>query len=179
MKEKQHPHKEVSQIGRFGLVGILNTIVDFVALNILAITILPKSLILGIISIFGNSYTITGLLIASIISGTLAMINSYIFNMRFTFRLKKVDKLHTFYFFIITIFGIFVLRPIIIKFFTDVWVWPVNVLYLITSKLSLPFSREFDERNFALFAAIALVLVYNYLMYKYIVFKSPNSNEKK
>ena len=170
--KNNHEHSEVRQVGRFGLVGILNTLVDFIVLNILASTILPKSLVLGTITVFGISYTINGLIVAGIISGTIAMINSFIFNMFYTFKARNVDALHAAYFFILTFIGVYVFRPILLKFFTDVWPWPINIAYKITSLLHLPFSETFVERNIALAATIMLVLVYNYLAYKYIVFKN-------
>lgn len=168
--KKSKAQAEALQVGRFGIVGVLNTIVDIVVLNVLAATILPKSLVLGQVVIAGTVITITGVMVAGIISGTLAMINSYIFNARFTFRARHVDTRHIVYFFVITMFGVYVIRPIILKLLTDVWVWPSQIAYQVTSGLNLPLSRDFDERNVALFAAIAVVLVYNYLMYKKFVF---------
>lgn len=175
MKNTPTKNKEVAQVGRFGLVGISNTLVDFVLLNVLAMTVLPKDLEIANFTILGFNVVITGLIVAGIISGTAAMINSYIFNMRFTFRKKSVNKRHTVYFFLITIFGLYFIRPIILKIFTDAWLWPADVAYYVTSSLKLPFSREFDERNLALMVAVLVVLAYNYLMYKKFVF----NDEKK
>ncbi|MBA3678961.1 GtrA family protein [Candidatus Saccharibacteria bacterium] len=170
MPAKKQSKSEVKQVGRFGLVGILNTIVDFVLLNILVITILPKSLELATLNFGSIKYVITGLIVAGLISGTVAMINSYIFNMRFTFKVKKIDAKHTVYFFLVTIFGLYIIRPIILKIFTDTWMWPSQVAYQVTQVLHLPLSQDFDERNLALLVAISIVLVYNYLMYKFFVF---------
>lgn len=168
---KPKKHNEVAQVGRFGLVGILNTIVDFVVLNILVMTILPKDLVLFSTTISGYTIVITGLIVAGLISGTCAMINSFIFNRSFTFKVMTIDRLHTAYFFLVTIAGLYIIRPLVLYIFTDVWMWPSQIAYTITSSLRLPFSQEFDERNLALLAAIAVVLVYNYCMYKYFVFK--------
>ncbi|HMS92159.1 MAG TPA: GtrA family protein [Candidatus Saccharibacteria bacterium] len=175
MKKTPPKNKEVAQVGRFGLVGISNTLVDFILLNLLVMTILPKNLEIINTTILGINVVVTGVIVAGIISGTAAMINSYIFNMRFTFRKKNVNTRHTVYFFLITIFGLYFIRPIILKIFTDTWVWPADVAYYITSSLKLPLSREFDERNLALMIAVLIVLVYNYLMYKKFVF----NDEKK
>lgn len=170
MKKSPPKNKEVAQVGRFGLVGISNTLVDFVLLNLLVMTVLPKNLEILNFTFLGINIVITGVILAGIISGTAAMINSYVFNMRFTFRKKEVNTKHTVYFFLITIFGLYFIRPIILKIFTDTWVWPADVAYYITSSLKLPLSRDFDERNLALMVAVLIVLVYNYLMYKKFVF---------
>ena len=119
---------------------------------------------------------ITGIVLAGLISGTFAMINSFVFNMRFTFKKQNIDTRHIVYFFLITMFGIYIIRPIILKLLTDVWVWPSQLAYSITSGIGLPFSQDFDQRNLALAVAILVVLVFNYLMYKYFVF---TNNEKK
>jgi putative flippase GtrA len=112
---------------------------------------------------------------AGIISGTAAMINSFIFNKNFTFRAKKLSVFKLILFFVITAFGLYVIRPLIIYFFTSVWLWPSQVVYDITQWLRLPLSQEFDTRNLALLIAIIVVLFYNYLSYKFFVF----NDEKK
>lgn len=151
--------KELSRIARFGLVGILNTVVDFAVFNILFIFLSTNQSEL-----------------ASIVSGTAAMINSFILNKNFTFRVKDISLNKKIMFFVVTAFGLYVIRPIIISIFTKTWLWPSQVLYEITSGLGLPFSQDFDTRNLALVAAIAIVLIYNYLCYKYFIF---NEKDKK
>lgn len=164
-------NSEIAQIARFGLVGILNTVVDFVVLNVLVITILPKSLEILNFSIFGKSYVITGVVLAGIISGTAAMINSFIFNRSFTFKTRNLSRNKIVLFFVITAFGLYVIRPVILYYFTQVWLWPSQLLYEITASLKLPFSQDFDTRNLALLVAIVIILVYNYLCYKYLIFR--------
>lgn len=169
MPKKPH-HSEVSQVIRFLMVGVVNTIVDFTILNILAVTILPKSSFAESFTILGLQASINGLILAGLISGTIAMIVSFLLNAKFTFRVNHVSGRRTVYFFAITIFGLFIIRPIILKLMTDVWHWPAKFTYSVTHFLHLPFSQSFDERNIALVAAILTVLVYNYLMYKKFVF---------
>ncbi len=145
---------EIKQVGRFGLVGILNTAVDFLVFNLLALAMAAT--------------------LAGVISGTVAMINSYIFNQRFTFRAKKVSSTQTVAFFALTAVGIYLIRPVVIHFFTKVWLWPGTTAYNIARALGLKFSLQFCLNNTALVAAIAIVLVYNYFTYKHWVF-----NEKR
>lgn len=170
-KSQPTRHNEVAQVGRFLVVGVINTIVDFGLLNILAITILPKSATIGNFSLLGLAISLNGLIIAGIISGTVAMIVSFVLNANFTFRVRHVSGKRTVYFFAITIFGLYMVRPIILKIMTDVWHWPAQFTYTVTRFLHLPLSQSFDERNIALVAAILVVLVYNYLMYKWFVFR--------
>lgn len=155
---------EAYQVGRFGLVGVLNTIVDIVLQNIF-------------FQFFGLSK-----IIASLISGTVAMINSFIFNQRFTFRVKKTDTLHVIYFFVITLFGLYIIRPLVILIFTKWWMWPANIAFKLLNTLHIPIPHSANVSSYdavvnyvGLISAILIVLVYNYLMYKKVVF----INEKK
>lgn len=165
---KKKKNNEAAQVGRFGLVGILNTAVDFIVLNLLVRTVLPRSEVF--FTAFGRE--VTGLMIAGVISGTIAMINSFIFNQRFTFRAKKVAGREIFLFFVITMFGIYVLRPIILNFFSQIWTWPAEFAYTVGQFLHLPMDQAFYYDNVALAGAVAVVLVFNYLSYKKFVFKN-------
>lgn len=158
MASTQHPQankavRSVGEVGRFGLVGILNTLVDIIIANVL-------------IQFFG-----VAVVTASLISGTVAMINSFVFNQRFTFKVRKVDPLRTLYFFVITIFGLYVIRPLIIQFFVRQWHAPALLAFRISSALRLPFREAFIVNNFALGVAIVVVLGYNFIMYRRFVFK--------
>jgi putative flippase GtrA len=152
--KNQDGKKELGQVVRFAIVGVSNFLVDFIVYNLL-LRFTP-----GISAVW-----------AGIISGTAAMINSFIFNKNFTFRAKNLSVFRLVLFFVITAFGLYAIRPLIIYFFTSVWLWPSQVAYDFTSWLNLPLSQEFDTRNVALLFAIVVVLFYNYLMYKYFVFK--------
>lgn len=144
--------KIAGEAGRFGMVGVLNTLLDIVLVNVL------------------TQFAGLDLVLAGIISGTAAMINSFVFNQRFTFKVKKVGPVQTFSFFAITMFGLYVIRPLILQFFTKQWLSPGELVYSVTSALNLPFSRSFDVNNFALGMAILAVLVYNFVMYRKFVF---------
>lgn len=150
-------HSEIAQVIRFGLVGILNTVVDFLAYNLILFFIIGFPPV-----------------IASIISGTLAMINSFIFNKNFTFRAKKLSPFKLVLFFVLTIIGLYVIRPLIVYFFTGIWLWPSQLIYHVSASLHLSLTQDFISHNVALVAAIAIVLVYNYLTYKYFVFDEPD-----
>lgn len=149
--------KLATQAGKFALVGVLNTLVDIIAVNILT-------------QLFSVQIVVAGLL-----SGTLAMINSFIFNQRFTFKVHRLNKLRILYFFAITTFGLYVIRPLVLQLFTREWLAPAEIIYGVTSALGLPFSRSFDTNNFALAMAIIVVLAYNFFMYRKFVFVEAKS----
>ena len=158
-KKKTTPkakHSEAAQIGRFGLVGILNTVVDFIVYNLIHL-VLPSLLPA----------------IAAVISGTVAMVNSFVFNKNFTFRTKKLPPAKLILFFALTIVGIYIIRPIVVGVLTGYWLWPGQVAYRVAGILHLPLSQDFVSYNTALVAAILIVLVYNYLTYKYFIFNEP------
>lgn len=152
--KKQASKKELGQIVRFAIVGVSNFLVDFVIFNAL-LRFAP-----GVSAVW-----------AGIISGTAAMINSFIFNKNFTFKARNLSAFRLVLFFAITALGLYAIRPLIIYFFTSIWLWPSQIVYDVTQWLRLPFSQEFDTRNLALLIAIVIVLFYNYLCYKYFVFK--------
>lgn len=160
MSKRQHiKQKLLSQAGKFAMVGVLNTLVDLVMVNILT-------------QVFRVEIVLAG-----IISGTVAMINSLIFNQRFTFKVHHLSKVRIFYFFAITAFGIYVVRPLVLQLFTKQWLTPGEIMYDVTSALGLPLSRSFDVNNFALMMAIIAVLGYNFFMYRKFVFVEEKGSE--
>jgi putative flippase GtrA len=153
-KKEDGAKKELGQVVRFAIVGVSNFLVDFIIYNLLIL--------------FITNLSVTW---AGIISGTAAMINSFIFNKNFTFRAKKLPTFKLVMFFVLTAGGLYVIRPVVIQFFTQTWLWPSQIAYKVTTFLRLPLTQDFDRNNLALLAAIAVVLIYNYLVYKFYIFR--------
>lgn len=158
-KRQRIKQKLLSQAGKFAMVGVLNTLVDVVMVNILT-------------QVFRVEIVLAGIL-----SGTIAMINSLIFNQHFTFKVHHLSKVRILYFFAITAFGIYVIRPLVLQLFTKEWLTPGEIIYDVTSALGLPLSRSFDVNNFALAMAIVAVLGYNFFMYRKFVFVEEKVSE--
>ncbi len=158
-KRQRIKQKLLGQAGKFAMVGVLNTLVDVVMVNILT-------------QVFRVEIVLAGIL-----SGTIAMINSLIFNQRFTFKVHHLSKVRILYFFAITAFGIYVIRPLVLQLFTKEWLTPGEIIYDVTSALGLPLSRSFDVNNFALAMAIVAVLGYNFFMYRKFVFVEEKISE--
>src|SRR5262245_58071255 len=126
---KKKSFSEIYRLIRFAMVGVVNTLVDFVVLNVLVITILPKTASFGNFVTFGQMVSLNGVVLAGIITGTAAMIVSFLLNSRFTFRVRNVARKRIVYFFVITAFGLYVIRPVILKIMTDTWIWPSTIVF--------------------------------------------------
>ena len=102
--KKDGNKRELGQVVRFAIVGVSNFLVDFILYNLLH-KFIPAMPVVW----------------AGIISGTAAMINSFVFNKSFTFRAKSLSTFKLIMFFVLTAAGLYAIRPVIIYFFTQVW----------------------------------------------------------
>ncbi len=160
---------ELAQASRFGLVGILNTIIDFVIATLIS-TAIGATHIWAAFATPEGTFTITGVIIASVIAGFIAMINSYFLNLRFTFRAQGGGGRQALKFFLITGFGLAILRPLVIKLATDWWTWPVDFTYTVVRIFNLHLSLDMCVTLVGIAAGIIVVWPYNYFMYKRYVF---------
>jgi len=143
------------QVSKFVIVGIINTLVDLIFFNI-----------------FRRNKKISAT-IASYISSSIAMINSYILNRFWTFGDSSSGSGFEFFkFFFSTIIGIYVIHNGIVWLLTNKILWPSRlVLRLVRIFKPLKFlSDGFITDNFAKFCAIFFSLVWNFLLYKFWVF---------
>lgn len=148
----------LSNVAKFGLVGILNTIIDF-----------------GIFNVLTSKKVGWKKIPANLVSTTTAMIVSFILNRGFVFHASAGNiYVQSAEFFAVTAFGLYVLQNIVIWFLLDIWEWPVELAWKIVQlvKLDKHMSHEFVRKNAAKIAATALSLTWNYLMFSFIVFKT-------
>lgn len=146
---------EVRRVGRFSLIGIANTAIDVILLNVLVHFGLAK-------------------LVANTISTTVAMAFSFFANRQYVFRVKGSYLKQTVLFFAVTAFGLYVLQNGVIYILTSVWTGPVNLMVAISKAVGLGsyLSPNFVILNSSKVVAIAVGLVWNYVMYKKVVFKN-------
>ncbi len=145
------------QVLAFGIVGAINTAVDFIILNILRI-------------VFGMPH-----IPANIISTTTAMLLSFFANKRVVF--GSDTKSHTreiVLFFLFTIFGLYIIQNGIILVLVEASDWPGDMLVSILKVIRLDgiFSRDFALTNTAKLIATIASMTWNYFTYKKYVFKS-------
>lgn len=147
----------VAQVGKFGVVGILNTLIDFVVFNLLS------SKRIGFSKVTAN-----------ICSTTLAMIFSFFANRQAVFSGGNSNPFtQAVLFFVITGFGLYVLQTGALHVLVDVWRWPRRLVdrVLKITGLNKRFSTDFVLKNGAKAGASILSLTWNFFLYKYVVFR--------
>jgi putative flippase GtrA len=147
---------EVKRVGKFGLVGIINTLIDFVIYNVL----------FGILGL--------DVRIANIISTTCAMIFSFTANKQLVFGRGSGSLVkQAVVFYAVTAFGLYVLQTGTIHILTDIWTTPLHVAVSIIHGLGFGevFSDTFIINNGAKAVGTVLSLTWNYMMYKKVVFR--------
>ncbi|MFA5386395.1 MAG: GtrA family protein [Candidatus Paceibacterota bacterium] len=149
--------KLVAQIAKFGTVGVMNTVIDILVLNLL--TQIFK---------FRKSFSIKGkrFMIANVISVTISLINSFIFNRYWTFQATGNVAFQGIKFMTVALIGAYLIQqPAFNKLY--------NSFYSI-----LPFLRpkegekkDFWRMNISKVIAILLAAVWDFLGYKLFAFK--------
>jgi len=142
--------KIFQQFAKYGLIGVLNTLLDFAVLNLLSYTF--------------HVYSGMSLILINVFSFLAANINSYFWNKYWTFQSqsKKVAG-ELLKFFTVSVIG-FLLNSAILWFFTTVM------------EPALGLSPQIWE-NVAKLVATGAYIVWNFIGYKLIVFKEKTENQ--
>lgn len=152
---KQQPPRgpELTRVGKFGIVGILNTVIDFIIYNVL------------------SSRAGLTLVQANIGSTTIAMVFSFLANKHVVFQKDEGSSAkQAVLFFAVTAFGLYVLQTGTIKLLTDVWLVPVSFGISAAHALGITGHDQFVAKNGAKALATMVSLTWNYIMYKKVVF---------
>jgi putative flippase GtrA len=151
--ESRTSRNELRRVGKFGVVGLLNTVIDFTLYNIL------------------SSTTFLTLVESNIISTSVAMVFSFFANRHVVFRAKQGSiKQQTVRFLLVTGFGIYVLQNGTIALLTQVWPGPMNDLVHLAITAGFHGHNAFIIKNGAKIVATLVSLIWNYIMYKRLVF---------
>jgi putative flippase GtrA len=134
------------QFGKFAAVGVLNTFVDLGVFNFLAFPILSKALTLSVAQF----------VIFKSISFIIANANSYWWNSRWTFSTSSHSGSRALSFYAVSILGFFV---------NVLTAYGVNFLFTTFS-----FSSGVAA-NSAVVSAVIISMIFNFIGYKYFVFK--------
>jgi len=146
--------KILFEIAKFGVVGILNTLIDFGVLNLLSY----------LTKVFGG----LALIPLNVISFSVAVVNSYLWNKHWTFKTGGLSQKGK-------EFAGFVAVSVIGAFLNTATVYLLTTLVFFDG---LIFSSEL-RLNLAKLAATLVSLTWNFVGYKFFVFKSSLSLDKK
>lgn len=136
----------------FLTVGIINTLLDFGFYTLLSQTILKDSI---------------GL--AGIASGTISLFIAFLTHSFITWRGTDVSHKTLLRFFMVTGFGMWVIRPLLLSLFillSPLYVWAQD----ISTALGLPLSYDFIAKTGAFGFMVVIILIYNYFTYDRLVF---------
>jgi putative flippase GtrA len=154
---EEAPPKRLSslrRVGKFGIVGIFNTLIDFVLYNF-----------------FSGSVGFT-LIQANILSTTVAMGFSFLGNKKLVFKKHDGHWLHqAALFYAITAFGLYVIQTGTIHVLTEVWFYPLHLALVFFHAIGITGHDAFLIKNGAKAFGTVLSLSWNYYMYKKVVFR--------
>lgn len=144
------------QVSLFCLVGVANTLVDFVIFNLLSRA--PER--------FSR-------IKANIVSTTVAMTFSFTANLVFVFT-PHHDLLvtRTTRFLLVTLTSLYILQNVVIYLASSVVTTPLRAMHAVAIRFRClrKMKRETIERNIAKLLATAASLVWNFLWYKFYVY---------
>jgi putative flippase GtrA len=144
---------ELKRVGKFGVVGVINTIIDFGLYNVL------------------SSKASLSLVQSNIISTTIAMVFSFFANRHVVFSQNSNSfRRQAVAFFLVTAFGIYVLQTGAIQILTHDWLWPVHASVSLAIAIGITGHNALIAKNAAKIIGTIISLTWNYIMYKRVVF---------
>jgi len=145
---------DIKRIAKFGAVGVINTLLDFVVLDVLHLKV-------GM-----------GLIAANLISTTVAMLFSFFANRTFVFKhhSERVWR-QMVVFWVVTAFGLYVLQSGVIWAFDHPLLGITKAVVRAVHAMGFHhLSSAFIMTNSVKLVADALTLLWNYILYKRVVF---------
>ena len=154
-------YQTTQQVARFGLVGVINTLVDYV-------------LFIGFTIVF--SIPLSRVWLAKYPSSVIAMIISYVLNRRYVFRSRQRNvRAEALRFFTTTLVGVFVIQNLLTQFFSSEFQFFGEQAYRFLGPLG--FTESFTIKTVAFGLATIASLTWNYLTYKYWAFRPADEEE--
>lgn len=145
------------QVIRFGLVGVFNTLLDYVVF-------------IGLTVAF--HIPLSHVWLAKYPSSAFAMAVSFQLNRSWVFRSRGILGGQLLRFFLTTIVGIFVIQNLLTQLFSsEVQVFG-KAAWDVVDELGLPVTESFTIKTVAFALATLVSLTWNFLIYKFWVFRS-------
>ena len=147
----------VSQVARFGLVGVLNTLVDYVVF-------------VTLMAAFGIPLSKAWL--AKYPSSAIAMAVSFALNRGFVFRSRQGAVAgQAFRFVTATVIGVFVIQNGLTLFFASVFQYPGTGAHRALDAVGIAPTEKFTVETVAFALGTVASLTWNFLAYKYWAFR--------
>lgn len=157
-----HRYQTTQEVARFGLVGVINTLVDYVLF--IAFTI-----------VFG--IPLSRVWLAKYPSSAIAMIISYVLNRRFVFRSRQpAVRAEALRFFSTTVVGIFVIQNLLTQFLASDFQWFGEQAFRVLGPLGL--TESFTIKTVAFGLATIASLTWNFVTYKYWAFRQADEEAR-
>jgi putative flippase GtrA len=151
------------RVNRFGILGAVNTLLDITLLNILRITTHTLSSQSG------------KLVLLNIISASSVAVFSFFMNKKFVFQKQDTHHTKVWLFIGVTLSGIFILQSLVISISLPLVKPFAQFLQTTCINLKLPVlakaNLSFFSSNLAKIIATAITMVWNYTLYKKLIFK--------
>ncbi len=152
------------QVARFASVGVMNTVIDYV-------------IFIGLTKLF--SIPLDRVWTAKLVSGTVAMINSFYFNRTWVFKNKNNKRAgqQLLRFVVSTLVAVYVIQLGLVQFLTTNFTWFGDLAYKIldaiglTSALPSLLTEAFVIKTTAFVVATLASMTWNFLLYKLWAFK--------
>lgn len=137
------------------LVGLTNTVLDFMLYTLLTQTI------------FNDPSDIA---FAGILSGTVALIVAFVTHSQVTWRGAHMSLSTILRFIVFTGIGMWVIRPILLSIFINLDII-FEPIFSMSQVAHLPFNKIFITNTGAFCCMLLIVLIYNYFVYDRFVFQ--------
>jgi putative flippase GtrA len=147
----------VGQVARFGLVGVLNTIVDYVVF-------------VTLMAAFG--IPLSKAWVAKYPSSVVAMVVSFVLNRGFVFRSREGALTgQAFRFVTATVIGVFVIQNGLTLLFASAFQYPGTGVHRALDALGIAPTEKFTIETVAFALGTIASLTWNFLAYKYWAFR--------
>lgn len=154
----------VKQVEKFGLIGILNTLIDFI-------------IFMTLTKVF--SIPLNSVWMAKLVSGSIAMINSFYFNRTWVFKNQGKDvQGQALRFITSTLVAVFVIQLGLVQLFSSDFPQLGQFGYLVASQLGIIslapgiLTEAFVIKTAAFGLATVASMTWNFLLYKFWAFKN-------
>jgi len=167
-------YQTTGQVARFGLVGVINTLVDYVVF--IALTVIFQ-------------LPLSRVWLAKYPSSAIAMTISYVLNRRFVFRSRRRDvAAEALQFFSTTLVGVFVIQNLLTQFLASDFQYFGQAAFRFLDLLGLSdlqfslhdrtlgLTRSFTIKTTAFGLATVASLTWNFVTYKYWAFRQAHED---